>query len=125
VSIDSGSTSALSGLAVCLDMLLSGDNDVMICASGQRRMGHNAFEALETAGQLAGGPQARNLLDAAYDGIVPAEGVGVVVLKRLADARRDGDRIHAVIRSLGIAHHPDNAEALRLAAARSAEMAGI
>ncbi len=125
VSIDSGSTSALSGLAVCLDMLLSGDNELMICAAGQRRMGPNIFAALETAGLLAGSGGARNLLDAGYDGIVPGEGVGVIVLKRLADARRDGDRIHAIIRGLGIAHHPSHAEALRLAAERSCAMAGV
>lgn len=124
VSIDSGSTSALSGLAVCLDMLLSGDNELMICAAGQRRMGPNIFAALETAGLLAGSGGARNLLDAGYDGIVPGEGVGVIVLK-LADARRDGDRIHAIIRGLGIAHHPSHAEALRLAAERSCAMAGV
>ncbi len=36
------------------------------------------------------------------DGFVPAEGVGVLVLKRLEDALRDGDRIQAVIRGSGI-----------------------
>ncbi len=65
------------------------------------------------------------MLDAGYDGIVPAEGVGVVILKRLADARRDGDRIHAVLRGIGVAHHPTHAEALRLAVERSSSMAGI
>ena len=124
VAIDSGATSALSGLAICLDMLLSGDNDVMICAAGQRRLGPNAFEALSRAGLLAAdGP--RNLLDAAYDGIVPGEGVGAVVLKRLADARRDGDRIHAIIRGLGIAHGATNAAALELAVERATDFAGV
>jgi len=33
-----------------------------------------------------------------------AEGAGVVVLKRLSDARRDGDRIHAVIRGTAVNH---------------------
>ncbi|WP_158267012.1 SDR family NAD(P)-dependent oxidoreductase [Chitinophaga niastensis] len=36
------------------------------------------------------------------DGFVPAEGVGVVVLKRLKDALADGDHIHGVIRASGI-----------------------
>jgi acyl transferase domain-containing protein/phosphopantetheinyl transferase (holo-ACP synthase) len=37
------------------------------------------------------------------DGMVPGEGVGVVVLKRRADAERDGDRIYAVIQGIGLA----------------------
>jgi len=39
--------------------------------------------------------------DAASDGTALGEGLGILVLKRLEDARRDGDRIYAVIRSMG------------------------
>ncbi|GDY18753.1 hypothetical protein LBMAG56_00980 [Verrucomicrobiota bacterium] len=35
------------------------------------------------------------------DGTILGEGIGTVVLKRLSDAQRDGDRIYAVIRGLG------------------------
>jgi len=39
--------------------------------------------------------------DATADGTILGEGLGLVVLKRLADAERDGDRIYAVIRGIG------------------------
>ncbi|MEX2186221.1 MAG: SDR family NAD(P)-dependent oxidoreductase [Pirellulales bacterium] len=35
------------------------------------------------------------------DGTILGEGLGMVALKRLADARRDGDRIYAVVRGIG------------------------
>src|SRR5262245_31753280 len=39
--------------------------------------------------------------DAGADGIALAEGIAAVVLKRLADAERDGDRVYAVIKGMG------------------------
>ncbi len=39
--------------------------------------------------------------DAQADGTILGEGVGILVLKRLADAIRDGDRVRGVIRSMG------------------------
>src|SRR5207253_5712999 len=35
------------------------------------------------------------------DGTMLGEGIGMLVLKRLADAERDGDAIYAVIRGIG------------------------
>ncbi|MFG2602002.1 beta-ketoacyl synthase N-terminal-like domain-containing protein [Streptomyces sp. NPDC048514] len=37
------------------------------------------------------------------DGILIGEGTGIVVLKRLVDAERDGDRVYAVVRGTGVA----------------------
>jgi acyl transferase domain-containing protein/NAD(P)-dependent dehydrogenase (short-subunit alcohol dehydrogenase family) len=39
--------------------------------------------------------------DAAGDGTILGEGLGIVVLKRLADAERDNDRVYAVIKGMG------------------------
>ncbi|RMG19388.1 MAG: acyltransferase domain-containing protein [Deltaproteobacteria bacterium] len=41
--------------------------------------------------------------DARADGLLIGEGVGMLLLKRLRDAERDGDRIYAVIRGVGVA----------------------
>jgi acyl transferase domain-containing protein len=41
--------------------------------------------------------------DESSDGMMIGEGIGMVVLKRLADARRDNDRIYAVIKGIGTA----------------------
>ncbi|MFD6966829.1 beta-ketoacyl synthase N-terminal-like domain-containing protein [Streptomyces sp. NPDC059949] len=41
--------------------------------------------------------------DRRADGTLLSEGTGVVLLKRLADAERDGDRVYAVIRGTGVA----------------------
>jgi acyl transferase domain-containing protein len=124
-AIDSSDTSTASALATCVDILLAGDCDTMICAAGQRFMGLPQFEGMALAGVLATGERIAPPFDAAAAGFVPGEGVGVVLLKRLSDARRDGDRIHAVIRSVGAAHGRSPAEAMSLAMERSLSRAGV
>src|SRR5258705_2298790 len=49
--------------------------------------------------------------DRRADGILIGEGAGLVVVKRLADAERDGDRIYAVIRGTGLSSDGRDASA--------------
>ena len=125
VAIDSGSTSAMNALALCIDALHSGDTNLMICAAGQRRLGPTGFLGLRQVNLLDESADARSVLDANYRGVTPGEGVGVLILKRLADARRDNDQIRAVIRSVGIATDAAPGAAIRLAMRRACEQAGV
>ncbi len=51
--------------------------------------------------------------DQRADGILIGEGAGIVVLKRLADAERDDDRIYAVIRGTGVSSDGRESSAMR------------
>jgi acyl transferase domain-containing protein/phosphopantetheinyl transferase len=57
--------------------------------------------------------QAIRPFDRRADGILIGEGAGIVVLKRLADAERDGDRIYAVIRGTGVSSDGRESSAMR------------
>ncbi|MBI4425383.1 MAG: type I polyketide synthase [Elusimicrobia bacterium] len=54
--------------------------------------------------------------DPAASGAVPGEGAAAVVLKRLEDAIRDGDRVYAVLKGLGAASGPEGSPAACLSA---------
>ncbi|WP_218105670.1 type I polyketide synthase [Micromonospora inyonensis] len=55
----------------------------------------NQLRALSRQGEI-------RPFDANADGLLIGEGTGIVVLKRYADAVRDGDRVYAVIRGSGV-----------------------
>ncbi|MBI5209964.1 MAG: type I polyketide synthase [Elusimicrobia bacterium] len=77
-----------------LDMALAGAVD--LCADERSR---SAFEALRPCSP---GGRARPF-DRDADGAVLGEGAAAVVLKRLDDALRDGDRIYGTVRGIGAA----------------------
>jgi acyl transferase domain-containing protein len=96
--------------AACASSLLAVEHGVRMLAGGQcdavlAGAVHHAHHATvwSVFSQLrALSPTERiRPFHAAADGTLLAEGTGVVLLKRLADARRAGDRIHAVIRGAG------------------------
>lgn len=90
IAVDHGVTELLSGR---LDAVLAGgvhhNHDVTFWAV------FNQLKALSRRGEI-------RPFDVSADGVLIGEGTGVVVLKRLSDAVAAGDRIHAVIRGVGV-----------------------
>ena len=101
-TVDAACASSLSAIGIAARELQVGTSD-MVLAGGVDAI-QNPFAYLCFAKTRALSPTGRcRPFDAAADGIAISEGFATVVLKRLADAERDGDRIYAVIRGVGAA----------------------
>jgi acyl transferase domain-containing protein/NAD(P)H-dependent flavin oxidoreductase YrpB (nitropropane dioxygenase family)/acyl carrier protein len=98
-TVDAACASSLAAVDVACQELWSGQSDMVICGGADL---HNsildyvmfsATHALSPRGYCA-------TFDESGDGLALGEGVGIVILKRLSDAERDGDRVYAVIRGV-------------------------
>ena len=95
-TIDAACASSLAAIYAAIRELEAGTSD-MVIAGGVDTM-QNPFAYLCFSKTQALSPTGRSRpFDASADGIVISEGLAMLVLKRLADAERDGDRIYAVI----------------------------
>ena len=98
--VDAACASSMSALHLALMELSSGRSD-MVLTGGVDSLNdifmHMCFAKTHI---LSPTGDARPFSQDA-DGTVLGEGIGMVVLKRLADAEKDGDRIYAVIRGIG------------------------
>jgi acyl transferase domain-containing protein/NAD(P)H-dependent flavin oxidoreductase YrpB (nitropropane dioxygenase family)/NAD(P)-dependent dehydrogenase (short-subunit alcohol dehydrogenase family) len=99
-TVDAACGSSLAALNLAVRELRNGAAD-MVLLGGVDTV-QNPFTYLAFSKTQAFSRKGRcRPFDAGADGIVISEGVAVVVLKRLADAERDGDRIYAVIQGVG------------------------
>ncbi|MFM8578499.1 MAG: type I polyketide synthase, partial [Planctomycetaceae bacterium] len=104
LTIDTACSSSLVAIHLACQSLTSGETAVAIAAGVNLILTPEGAITFSQARMLS--PEGRcKTFDASADGYVRGEGCGVVVLKRLADAIRDGDRIHA--RLLGSAVNQD------------------
>ena len=71
----------------------------MLAGATDRTMDPATFAKFSAIGALS--PTHSSPFDARANGFVMGEGAGVMVLKRLSDAIRDGDEIYSVIRGIG------------------------
>ncbi|HEX8611501.1 MAG TPA: SDR family NAD(P)-dependent oxidoreductase [Telluria sp.] len=99
--IDSACSSSLVAVATACDSLLSGGSDIALAGGVNVMAGPSMQIMTSQVGMLS--PQGRCFtFDERANGIANGEGVGVVMLKRLADAERDGDCIYGVIEGWGV-----------------------
>ncbi|WP_082968961.1 type I polyketide synthase [Mycobacterium sp. E2699] len=101
VAVDTACSSSLVAIHQACQALRLGECDLALAGGANVLLTPATMITFSHAHMLA--PDGRcKTFDAAADGYVRGEGCGVIVVKRLADAIRDGDRIRAVIRGSAI-----------------------
>ncbi|MGZ4299576.1 MAG: beta-ketoacyl synthase N-terminal-like domain-containing protein, partial [Solirubrobacteraceae bacterium] len=96
---DAACASALAAMDATIEGLLAHDFDVAVTGGVDRNMGANAFVKFCAIGALS--PTGTRSYSEGADGFIMGEGAALFVVKRLADAIRDDDRIYAVVRGVG------------------------
>ncbi|WP_103338425.1 type I polyketide synthase [Amycolatopsis sp. CA-126428] len=113
-TVDAACGSSLAALDLAAKELRAGTSSLVLCGAVDLHNGIHDYLMFTSAGALSPTGRCRPF-DAAADGIALGEGVACLVLKRLSDAERDGDRIYAVVKGVGAA---SDGKALGLTAPR-------
>ncbi len=101
LSIDTACSSSLVAISAACDSLRSGTCSMALAGGVSLILTPETTLVLAKGGMLS--PHFRcKSFDAAADGFARGEGCGLLVLKRLSDAERDGDNIVAVIRGTAV-----------------------
>ncbi|WP_323045802.1 beta-ketoacyl synthase N-terminal-like domain-containing protein, partial [Paraburkholderia sp.] len=122
LSVDTACSSSLVATHLACESLLAGECDLAVAGGVNMLLNDETFVAFARAGMLS--PDGRcKTFDASANGYVRGEGCAILILKRLADAQRDGDPVWAVIR--GSAINQDGASAGLTAPNQKAQQAVI
>ncbi len=113
LSVATACSSSLVAVHLACQSILNGECDIALAGGSSLRIPHHVGYWYEQGAMVSPTGQCRPF-DVRSDGTIFASGVGVVVLKALADAIDDGDHIHAVIR--GSALNNDGATKMTYAA---------
>ena len=98
--VDAACASSMSAIHLSLMELISGKSDMVITGGVDTLNDIFMYMCFSKTHILSPTGDARPFSKDA-DGTVLGEGIGLVVLKRLEEAKKDGDRIYAVIKALG------------------------
>ncbi|MDZ8241354.1 MAG: SDR family NAD(P)-dependent oxidoreductase [Nostoc sp. ChiQUE01a] len=98
--VDAACASSLGALKMSISELVEHRADMMLTGGVDTDNSILAYMCFSKTPAVSPGQNVKPF-DAESDGMMLGEGVGMLVLKRLADAERDGDRIYAVIKGIG------------------------
>jgi len=98
--VDAACASSLSALHLAALELNSGKSDIVVTGGIDTFNDIFMYMCFSKTPALSPTGNAKPF-DTTADGTILGEGLGIVVLKRLSDAERDGDQIYAVIRGIG------------------------
>ncbi|MFI2617283.1 SDR family NAD(P)-dependent oxidoreductase [Streptomyces sp. NPDC018584] len=101
LAVDTACSSSLVALHLGIRSLRSGESDTVLAGGVNVILDPTASIAVSRAHMLSPDGRCRTF-SADANGFVRSEGCGVLVLKRLDDARRDGDRVLAVVRGSAV-----------------------
>ncbi|WP_084525012.1 polyketide synthase Pks13 [Nocardia vaccinii] len=101
VAVDTACSSTLVAVHQAVRDLRSGDADLALAGGVNMLLAPAGSLGFDAIGAFAKDGHIK-AFSADADGMIRSEGAGLVVLKRLADAERDGDTIHAVIKGTAI-----------------------
>ncbi|MFT7839317.1 beta-ketoacyl synthase N-terminal-like domain-containing protein [Saccharothrix sp. BKS2] len=101
-TVDAACASSLVAVDQAVRELTGGRCDVVLAGGVHHCHDITLWSVFSQLGALSPSQRIRPFHRGA-DGVLIGEGTGVVVLKRLADAERDGDRVYAVIAGTGVA----------------------
>jgi len=101
ISVDTACSSSLVAIHLACQSLRTRECRMALAGGVNVILAPRATIALSRSHMMASDGRCKTF-DAAADGFVRGEGCGVVILKRLSDARADGDRILAVIRASAV-----------------------
>jgi len=98
-TIDAACASSLAAIYLAAKELETGTSDVVIAGGVDTAQNPFTYLCFSKTQALSASGRCRTF-DENSDGIAISEGIAVVVLKRLEDAERDGDRVYAVLKAI-------------------------